>query len=138
GDLLWEVAYAGAPPFPSWCDVFYLGFYPPAYVGLALLVRSRLAHFNRSVWLDGLMAALAAGAAGAALLLEVVLRGTHEDVLASSTNLAYPLGDIVLLALLVGVWGLAGWQPGRGWLTIGSALALTAIADGTYLYESSV
>jgi diguanylate cyclase (GGDEF)-like protein len=138
GDLLWEVAYAGAPPFPSWCDLFYLGFYPPAYVGLALLVRTRLAHFNRSVWLDGLMAALAVGAVGAAVLLEVVLRGSHDDVLASATNIAYPLGDIVLLALLVGVWGLAGWRPGRGWLTIGGALALTATADGTYLYESAV
>ena len=138
GDLLWNLAYHGSPPFPSACDLFYLGFYPPTYVGLALLVRSRLSSFSRSVWLDGLMMALMVGSVGAAVLLEVVLHQTHGKPLADATNLAYPLGDIVLLALLAGVFGVASWRPGRDWALIASALTLTAIADGIYLYESAV
>jgi two-component system, cell cycle response regulator len=138
GDLLWDFAYKGSPPFPSWCDVFYLGFYPPAYIGLALLVRYRLARFDRSIWLDGLMAALAVGAVGAAFVLDVILHATHGKPLAEAANLAYPLGDIVLLALLAGVFGLARWHPGRDWTLIACSIGLTAIADTVYLYQSAV
>jgi two-component system, cell cycle response regulator len=138
GDLLWELAYNGSPPFPSLCDVFYLGFYPPAYIGLALLVRFRLARFDRSIWLDGLMAALAVGAVGAAIFLEVILRETHGHTLADAVNLAYPLGDIVLLALIAGVFGLARWRPGRDWALIACSVGLTALADAIYLYQSAV
>ncbi len=138
GDVLWSVAYGGSPPFPSWCDVFYLGFYPPALVGLALLVRFRLSRFNPSVWLDGLMVALTVASVGAAVLLDVILHQTEGKLLPDATNLAYPLGDIVLLALLAGVFGLARWRPGRDWGLIGAALTLTAVGDGVYLYESAV
>ena len=99
GDITWSVVYGGNPPFPSVADAFYLGFYPAAYLALALLVRRPLSRFNASVWLDGLMAALAVAAVGAAVLLEVVLDGAPERLLADATNLAYPLGDIVLVAL---------------------------------------
>ena len=138
GDLLWNFAYGGSPPFPSWCDVFYLGFYPPAYVGLALLVRYRLARFDRSIWLDGVMAALAVAAVGAAILVDVILHTTQGKLLPDATNLAYPLGDIVLLALLAGVFGLARWRPGRDWTLIACSIGLTALADAIYLYQSAV
>jgi two-component system cell cycle response regulator len=138
GDLLWNFAYNGSPPFPSWSDVFYLGFYPPAYIGLALLVRYRLARFDRSIWLDGLMAALAVGALGAAVILDVVFHTTEGKLLPDAVNLAYPLGDIVLLALLAGVFGLARWRPGPDWTLIACSIGLTAIADAIYLYQSAV
>ncbi len=137
GDLSWNVVYAGNPPFPSLADVFYLGFYPPTYLALVLLVRHRLSKFNTSVWLDGLTAALAAAALGAAVLLEVVIHDTHGTLLAEAANLAYPIGDIVLVALLVGVFGITGRRPGPGWAAIGSALVLSALADGIYLYQTA-
>ena len=58
GDILWSVAYAGNPPFPSVADAFYLAFYPLTYLALVLLVRHRISRFNASVWLDGLAAFL--------------------------------------------------------------------------------
>ena len=61
---------------------FYLGFYPPTYLGLVLLVRRRLSRFNASIWLDGVMASLAAASIGAAVLLEVILDQTHGRLLA--------------------------------------------------------
>ena len=138
GDISWTLIYAGHPPFPSLADVFYLGYYPPSYVALALLVRFRLSRFNASVWLDGVMAALAIASLGAAILLEVILRQTHGGLLSDATNLAYPLGDIVLLALLAGVFALAGWRPGWGWATIAAALVVNVIADSVYLYQTAV
>ena len=53
------------------------------------------------------------------------------------TNLAYPLGDILLLSAVVGVFALTGWRPGRTWVLIGAALAATAIADGIFLFQTA-
>ena len=137
GDLSWNVVYSGNPPFPSAADAFYLAFYPPTYLALALLVRKRLSRFNASVWLDGLMAGLAIASLGAAVLLEAVMQDSKGTVLANATNLAYPLGDIVLVAFVVGLFAIAGWRPGPGWWAIGGALVLTAGADSVYLYQSA-
>jgi two-component system cell cycle response regulator len=138
GDFLYDFAYGSAPPFPSAADAVYLGFYPASYVGIVLLVRRRISGFNASLWLDGLTAALAAGALGASVLLEVVVRSTHGSSLLVLTNLAYPLGDIVLLALLIFVFAVTGWRPGRAWALIGAALLLNTIGDAVYLYQSAM
>jgi two-component system cell cycle response regulator len=138
GDFLWDFAYGSDPPFPSWADAVYLAFYPASYVGIVLLVRKRISGFNASLWLDGVTAALAAGALGASVLLEVVVASTHGSPLLVLTNLAYPLGDIVLLALLIFVFAVTGWRPGRAWLLIGAGLLLNTVGDAVYLYQSAI
>jgi len=135
--VIYDFVYGGSPPFPSSADIFYLGFYPASYLGIVLLIRSRVSSFNTSLWLDGFTAALAAGALGASALLEVVVSSTHGSPIVVLTNLSYPLGDIVLLALLVFVFAVSGWRPGRAWLTMGAALLLNAVGDGVYLYQSA-
>jgi two-component system cell cycle response regulator len=135
--LLYSFAYANDPPFPSAADVFYLAFYPLCYVGLLLLVRTHIADFNRSLWLDGLTAALAAAALGAAVLVEVVLASTEGSRSAVITNLAYPIGDVLLLSLVVGVFALTGWHPGRMWLFVGLGFASSAIADALFLFQAA-
>ncbi len=137
GEILFDFAYGGSPPFPSLADLFYLGFAPACYIGLILLVRGHASRLNGSVWLDGVMAALAAAAVGAALLFEAVLETTDGSRAAIVTNLAYPLSDILLLALVMGVFALSGWRPGRVWALIGGALATSAIADGIFLYQAA-
>ncbi len=138
GDLIWEFGYHGDAPVPSVADVFYLAFYPATYVALLLLVRSRVSRFNRSVWLDGISVALAVGAVGAAFLLEAALDHTEGKPLAVATNLAYPLGDLVLLALVVGVFWLVGRDAGIEWVVIGGAFLATAVADAVYLWMSAI
>ncbi|HXH95631.1 MAG TPA: diguanylate cyclase, partial [Gaiellaceae bacterium] len=138
GDFLWDFAYGADPPFPSWADAVYLAFYPASYIGIVLLVRKRISGFNASLWLDGLTAALAAGALGASVLLEVVVASTHGSPLLVLTNLAYPLGDIVLLALLIFVFAVTGWRPGRAWMLIGAGLLLNTVGDAVYLYQSAI
>jgi len=136
GDVYYSVLED--PPVPSWCDPLYLGFYPAAYVGLILLFRGRARQLAKSVWLDGVTASLAAAALGAAIVVEAVLRVTEGTLAAVVTNLAYPIGDVLLLALVVGVFALTDWRPGRAWLAIGTALAVTAVADGVYLFQVSM
>jgi two-component system cell cycle response regulator len=137
GELAFTFLYANSPPTPSLADAFYLGFYPACYVGLLLLVRARVSNFNRSLWLDGAMAACAAAALSSTVVFQIVLAHSRGGPAAVVTNLAYPLGDMLLLAILVGVFTLSGWRPGRGWTLLGAGLVASAVADGVYLDQTA-
>jgi two-component system cell cycle response regulator len=140
GDLYWILFLRddATVPFPSISDAFYLGFLPPAYVSLVLLLRTRLGDVPRSLWLDGLIGGLTVSALGAALVFQAVLDSTEGSPLAVATNLAYPLGDLLLLALVFGFLGLTGWRLERTWLVIGAGLAVFAVADSVYLYQAAL
>jgi two-component system, cell cycle response regulator len=137
GDILYDFWYDGNPPFPSAADLAYLAFYPLLYVGIVLLLRRRVSTFNASLWLDGLVAATAAGALGASVLVEVVVNSTHGDQLVVLTNMAYPIGDILLLGLLVFVFSVTRWQPGRAWTLIAMGLVFNTVGDGLFLYATA-
>jgi two-component system cell cycle response regulator len=139
GDLYWIVVLRNeaSVPFPSVSDAFYLGFYPPAYVSFVLLLRTRLRDVPRSLWLDGVIGGLTVSALGAALVFQAVLDSTAGSPLAVATNLAYPLGDLLLLALVVAFLGLSGWRLERAWIVIGAGLAVFAVADSIYLYQAA-
>jgi two-component system, cell cycle response regulator len=138
GEILFDFAYAGDPPYPSVADVFYLLFYPACYIGMAVLVRHRLSEFTPMVWFDGVMAAIAAAALGSAVLFEAVLGHTDGSTSVIVTNLAYPLGDVLLLSGVAGVFALTGWRPDRTWGLIGAALLAASVADGIFLYQTAV
>jgi diguanylate cyclase (GGDEF)-like protein len=138
GDILYDFLYRGNPPFPSTADFGYLAFYPLLYVGIVLLLRRRVSTFGASLWLDGLLAATAAGALGTSALLEVVVNSTHGRPLVILTNMAYPLGDVLLVALLVFVFSVTRWRPGRAWTLIAIGLAFNTVGDGVFLYQSAV
>ena len=70
--FLWNQA-ASPPTVTDW---FWLASYPFLYASIALLVRARTAHFDRSLWLDAVLAALAVAAVGAAVLFGAVVEST--------------------------------------------------------------
>lgn len=139
GDVYWTLFLQNldSPPVPSPADLMYLAFYPASYVGLLLLVRSRVAHLPRATWLDGAIAAAAVGSAVAALAFKPLLDATTGDFADVATNIGYPLGDLLLVSLVVVVLGLSGWRPSRAWLLIGGAFTLLAAADGIYLVQAA-
>ena len=122
-------------PFPSLADAGYLGLFPFAYAGFIMLIRVRVPKLTPGVWLDGITAGLAVGAFSTAVVLQAVLSTTSGGLAAVATNLAYPLGDALLLALVVGAFSLTNWQPGRAWLLLGAGLVVMAAADSVYLYQ---
>jgi diguanylate cyclase (GGDEF)-like protein len=136
-ELIWLVALSEleSPPYPSWADLFYLAFFPASYVGVVLLFRARIRGVGAALWIDGVTAALAMGAVGSAVLVDLVLESTEGPPSTVATNLAYPLGDVLLLALVAGAFALTRWQPGRAWLLIGAALAVFALGDSVYLFQ---
>ena len=121
--------------YPSLADAAWLSFYPLLYVGIVLLVRRRARFVAGTLWLDGLMASVTAAALGSALLVEAVVRTNEGSRSAIATNLAYPLGDVLLLSAVFGVLSLGGWRLGRRWLLLAGGLLATAVADAVYLFQ---
>jgi diguanylate cyclase (GGDEF)-like protein len=140
GDVYWTYAVINDPnpPYPSFADLGYLALYPPAYVAMYLLLRSRVGKLRDSLWLDGFIGALAVAALGTAVVFQAVLHATGGPPGAVATNLAYPLADLTLSGLVV--WGLAmtGWRPGRTWGLIAAGLLVFSASDCAYLYETAV
>jgi diguanylate cyclase (GGDEF)-like protein len=138
-EIYWTVAILDdpSPPYPSPADVGYLLFYPLAGFGLALLVRARTHALDWRLWMDGAIAALGTAALGTAFVFDFVLAQTSGTRLQVATTLAYPLGDIILFSMVVGVIALTRWRPGRAWSLLLLGLAALAVADVAYTLQST-
>src|SRR3954470_5639471 len=127
----------GDAPFPSPADAGYLAIYPGSYVALVLLLRARAGRIPSTLWLDGLISALAVAGVGAALVFGVVA-STEGSLATVATNLAYPLGDLTLFAFVIAVITVTGFRPGRTWMLMALGFALFAVCDTVYLYQTAV
>ena len=122
------------PPYPSISDLGWLLFYPAFWIAIVVLMRRRIREFHASLWLDGIVAGLAMAACAVALVLPPILAMSLEgDAPAVAVNLAYPAGDLLLIALLLGALALTGWRPDRSITLIGIAVFLSGVADISYL-----
>jgi diguanylate cyclase (GGDEF)-like protein len=126
-----------SPPYPSLADVGYLAFYPLAAFGVYRLVKSRASELDWRLWMDGLIAALGTAALGAALIFEFVADRASGSPVQMATTLAYPLGDVLMLALVVGIVALTRWRPGRTWSLLLVGLAALVVADVAYTLQST-
>jgi diguanylate cyclase (GGDEF)-like protein len=106
--------------------------FAPAAVALERLVRARVEPFQRTVLLDGLIFALAAGALASALLAEAL---AHISVAPTpgALKLLWPLGAIMLLAFSTWVMALTGWQSDRAWTLLMSGLGLAALSSTAFV-----
>lgn len=147
GILLWAagfVAYStyvvDLDPVPvlSLADMLWLPRYPVFFLGLVLLLRSRRPRLRRGVWLDAAIAVLAVGSLTFAVLFEPIVASTGGSTAAVLTNLGYPLGDLLVLSCVLGVFARSGWRPGRLWAIVCSAFLVGAAADTLYLYLASI
>jgi two-component system cell cycle response regulator len=133
GEIVYIAVYDGAPPFPSWCDPGWLAVYPLAYVATTVLLRARLADITVATWLDGAVCGWAAAAVAAATLYGPLLHTSHDAIVA----VAYPLGDLTLLAAVIAAPVMTGWRPRRTWIWIGAGMVLMLVADTLYNLQSA-
>jgi diguanylate cyclase (GGDEF)-like protein len=135
--LTYESLGGASPPTPSVADIFYLAFFPLAYLGLALMLRRESTRLVPATWLDGAVAGLGAAALCAAFAFHSIAHVTGGGVAAVATNLAYPLGDVLLLAMVVGGSAVLSGRRGRAWLFLAAGCALNGIGDTFNLFGSS-
>jgi diguanylate cyclase (GGDEF)-like protein/PAS domain S-box-containing protein len=105
GQCVWthyESVLGREVPFPSLADVGYLGFVPLTTIGLLALptAPTRLASLLRTV-LDGLIIATSVLFISWATIVGPLLRQGSDSGLAQAIILAYPLGDVVLITILL-------------------------------------
>jgi diguanylate cyclase (GGDEF)-like protein len=137
GNVIWELwlGKLADPQIPSIADFLWLSLYPASYIGILWLVRNQWQRVKVSVWLDGLIAGLGLAAIGAAIVFPPVVAAASGSTAAVITNLAYPVGDLLLSALIMGVFAIRGWCPGRGWVMIGAGFLSLTLADSIYLLQ---
>jgi two-component system cell cycle response regulator len=138
-EVYWTAFIEGnaSAPYPSPADIGYLAFYPLAYGGLAMLVRARADEIKWRLWTDGLIATLGTAALGTAFVFDFVAGKATGTTLEKLTTLSYPLGDIAMLAMVVGVIALTGWRPGRTWSLLLAGLSALVIADIAYTLQAT-
>ena len=124
-------------PFPSFIDAIYITMYPVLAVGLLLLVRARLPGGDKAGLLDALIVTL-----GLALLSWIFLIGPNVrapgGMLVRLTAAAYPLGDVLLLAMLAHLWSAGGLRnPAGRLLAIGTLGTLVADSVAALLTSRS-
>jgi diguanylate cyclase (GGDEF)-like protein len=129
--LTWETWNGGTAPVPSLADVFYVAFYGFAYAAIVLMLRREIKRLLPATWLDGAIAGLGASAVCAAFAFHAVLMslaGAGLDAFGVAVLLVYPIGDALLLALVVGGTAVL---PGRRlpWLLFATACGVNAIGD---------
>lgn len=138
GSVLWTtwVQYLIPQPYPSISDAAFLTFFVFAFPGIGLLVRETVPHTSKTIWVDGLIAALGVAALESILVITPIIKASAGiSGVAVATNIAYPIGDMVLVTMVVAVFAVRGWRPGRLWWTLGAGLVLFAAADSVFVLQ---
>jgi diguanylate cyclase (GGDEF)-like protein len=135
--LAWESLGGKNPPTPSGADVLYLLFYPLCYVATVMLLQRGLGRLARPNWLDGVVA----GLGGAALCGAFAFHSIHHLVggssLGTAVNMAYPIGDLMLLLLAIGGTVLLSGRGSSQWYILAAGLLVIVIGDTFNLVGSS-
>src|SRR5437868_11340165 len=87
-------------PFPSVADAFYYALYPALAIGLALLIRRRSVGRDGLALLDALTLAVGLSLMAWVYLIRPSLGDDSLTPLGHVLDVAYPLGDVVLLTLM--------------------------------------
>ena len=125
-------------PFPSFADVGYLGMPPlaaAALLGLPLAATT-LAGRARTI-LDGLMVAASMLLVTWILVLGPLVRAGGESAISQAISFAYPVGDTVLITLVLYTWLRARQSHTRLSLSlpmVGTGLLCFAVADSGFVY----
>jgi diguanylate cyclase len=140
GVVSFELYYRHQPAVirPSWSDVAYLALYPLLLVALFAMVRSRLGRLTRATWLDAALAGLTSAAVASAVALGPALTAAlsaETDTGALLTGIAYPVADLLVLALLAGGLAVTGRGAGGCWWWLTGGVAVFVVTDTVYAYQ---
>jgi diguanylate cyclase (GGDEF)-like protein len=132
GDIIWT-AYAalGQDPFPSAADVCYLLGYPLLAAGLWLAIRRRIHGGDRAGILDGAILATGAVLVWWSFVLGPLAASTDPDPLSFAISIAYPVGDLLLIGLALGLVMTPGARSMSFALLLANLLVLL-VADAAF------
>ena len=132
GQLVWTISEQGLHrevPFPSLADAGYLGAVPLAAIGIATFFETptgRLARIRLGV--EAVMVALSVLLVSWAVILGPLVRAGAESRLEYLIGLAYPVGDVLVMTIVVVVAAHSrqGTRQSLRWVAIGFAALVYA------------
>jgi diguanylate cyclase (GGDEF)-like protein/PAS domain S-box-containing protein len=113
GDTIYyaQVALELPTPFPGVADLFYLAVYPLLAAALTLLIRARSGHGNRAALLDALVPTVSLGLLSWVFMIAPYTRATDLSLMEKAVSVAYPLGDVLALAMILRLLTAPGRKP---------------------------
>jgi methyl-accepting chemotaxis protein len=140
GDVAMTVETLGGAHAPvlGAAQIFWTGFYPPAYVGLMLLIRREVRKFSLANWLDGIVAGLGAAAVFAAFAFDGIAKAAGGGGLSVATNLIFPVGDVLLLIIVMAGAAILPAGQRKRWYVMGAAIAINATGDIFALFPNGI
>jgi hypothetical protein len=132
GDLLFGIYehLVGATPFPSPADALYLLGYPVLAAGLWLLIRQRSSRTDWTSLIDAATVTVALAIVAWELLMVPHTRNDALSVVEQVVSIAYPLGDVLLLAVAVRL--LFGAARTASYVLIAASLTCLLVTDPLY------
>ena len=118
-------------PFPSVADAFFLASYPLLVAGLLTLIRRRSPGGDRASLIDACIVATGMGLLCEVYLIAPSIGGSATPWLERMISIAYPLGDVALLAVAARVAMTPGARRPSYWF-LGLGLASLLAADVSY------
>ncbi|MBW6439982.1 EAL domain-containing protein [Actinoplanes hulinensis] len=113
-------------------DLFYLLAYPPLAAGLLLLARARGGGAaNRAALLDALVPTVGLGLLAWVYWIAPCARADHLSGLGKLVSIGYPLGDVLVLAMILRMFTGAGRRRGAV-AALGAAVVGLLVADVFY------
>jgi len=130
-ETLETTVFGQADAFPSAADGFYLALYPALALGLVLLVRRRSASRDLAALVDATTISTGLGLLSWVFLIHPAATDRSLGLAGHIVNAAYPVGDVVLLAMLVRLLLGGGWRP-RAFGGMAGSLLLFLAGDGAW------
>jgi two-component system cell cycle response regulator len=117
--------------YPAPADGLYLGHYPLFVAGLLLLLRRRSPGRDRDGLLDALIVTTGIGLLAWVFVIAPYVRTAGLSLPVRAVSLAYPLMDLLVVAVAARLAVSGGARPPAYWLLLASLLGLLG-ADGWY------
>jgi hypothetical protein len=119
-------------PFPSIGDAAYVGVYPALMAGLLLLVRRRNPQADRPGLVDSLIITTGLSLVSWTVLIAPYLHDETLGTLGKVVSVAYPIGDILLLAAAVRLAVDGGSRRQPSFLFLIAAIVALLVTDFAY------
>jgi diguanylate cyclase (GGDEF)-like protein len=113
----------------------HLAFYPLIFAGIVMFLQPELRKLDISNWLDGLMGGLASAAVCAVFILQYHPSGMAGNLASTISRAGYPLGDILLAALLGAAFAAISDSRRMASLLLGVGATLSVVGGTSSLFQ---
>jgi signal transduction histidine kinase len=126
--------YGSEPPFPSVADLAYYALYPLVGASLFLTLRRQMPGRDRAGLVDAALITVAAAILSWTFLMAPYANDPTLQLSEKLASIGYPLGDLLLVALLVRLLLTPGRRVATFRLLV-AALVVNLVADIVYFFQ---